>query len=193
MNTPDHTQTHKPIALAEILHRRKPIRNVNTEVQESMSQLDRLALFVTQHVGTPGFFLIILVWTILWLGWNTLAPQRLQFDPPTAFVMWLFMSNVIQILLMPLIMVGQNLLGRHSEIRAEHEYELTVSSRNEIESILQHLEYQNAVLMSMVRKLGLTQQELDQAFHEHMSMFTSSSPAKTDSAGVSASGSALKL
>jgi hypothetical protein len=40
-------------------------------------------------------------------GWNLLAPKDLQFDPAPAFVFWLFISNVIQLLLMPLIMVGQ--------------------------------------------------------------------------------------
>jgi hypothetical protein len=40
-----------------------------------------------------------------------LAPPAWQCDPPIAFVSWLFISNVIQILFMPLIMVGQNLLA----------------------------------------------------------------------------------
>jgi hypothetical protein len=31
------------------------------------------------------------------VGWNLLAPQKLQFDPPMAFVFWLFISNLIQI------------------------------------------------------------------------------------------------
>ena len=48
---------------------------------------------------------------------NLLAPDRLQFDPPMGFVFWLFLSNLIQILLMPLIMVGQNIIGRHAEAR----------------------------------------------------------------------------
>ena len=72
-----------------------------------------------------------------------------------AFVCWLFISNVIQILLMPLIMVGQNLLGRHSEVRAEHDLEVNVRAEREIELILQHLEYQNTMLIIMVRKLGI--------------------------------------
>jgi uncharacterized membrane protein len=177
MSMPNHT--HKPLSLAELLHRRQPVRNVNAEFQERIGTLEKLAVFVTERVGTPGFFLLILVWTILWLGWNSLAPTRLQFDPPTAFVLWLFISNVIQILLLPLIMVGQNLISKHSEIRAEHEYELTITSRDEIETILQHLEYQNAILMIMMRKLGLSQAELDQAFHEHLSSINNNAPAKT--------------
>ena len=80
------------------------------------TRLDRLALWITLRVGSMGFFLIVFAWTAIWLSWNMLAPERLQFDPPMAFVFWLFISNVIQILLMPLIMVGQNVQGTHSEI-----------------------------------------------------------------------------
>jgi hypothetical protein len=54
-----------------------------------------------------GFFFIVVFWTVIWLAWNLLVPPRLQFDPRTAFVFWLFISNLIQLLLMPLVMVGQ--------------------------------------------------------------------------------------
>jgi uncharacterized membrane protein len=95
------------------------------------------------------------IWTVILLGWNLLAPGDLQFDPPMAFVFWLFISNMIQIFLMPLIMVGQNIQGRHSEIRAEHDLEVNVKAEHEIEIILQHLEYQNQMLIEMVEKLGV--------------------------------------
>jgi uncharacterized membrane protein len=101
------------------------------------------------------FFLSIFGWTVCWFGWNVLAPPAWQFDPPMAFVFWLFISNVIQILLMPLIMVGQNLMGRHAEVRAEHDLEVNVRSEQEIEMILRHLEYQNTMLIAMVQKLGI--------------------------------------
>jgi uncharacterized membrane protein len=103
-----------------------------------------------------GFFLVVLVWTVVWLGWNLLAPPNLQFDPPMAFVFWLFISNLIQLLLMPLIMVGQNVQGQHSEMRAQHDLEVNVKAEEEIEVILQHLEYQNEILIAMVEKLGVS-------------------------------------
>jgi uncharacterized membrane protein len=90
------------------------------------------------------------------LGWNLLAPKDLQFDPPMAFVFWLFISNMIQLLLMPLIMVGQNVQGRHSDIRADHDFDVNVKAEKEIEVVLQHLEYQNSILMAMVQKLGVS-------------------------------------
>ncbi len=121
---------------------RRPVRNVNIEQREKLSQLERFAIQVTERVGTMGFFLIIFAWTALWLTWNALAPRPLRFDPYPAFVLWLFISNMIQILLMPLIMVGQNLQGRHAEARAESDFEVNVKAEREIEAILLHLEGQ---------------------------------------------------
>jgi len=145
--------TGRPMSLDEFRKRRKPIRNVNKEQKEKLKPLDKLALWITTQVGTMGFFLVIFVWTVLWLGWNLLAPKQLQFDPPMGFVFWLFISNLIQILLMPLIMVGQNIQGDHAEARAEHDLDVNVQAEGEIEVILQHLEYQNNVLLKMMQKL----------------------------------------
>jgi uncharacterized membrane protein len=83
------------------------------------------------------------------------ASGALQFDPQMAFVFWLFISNVIQILLMPLIMVGQNLQSRHGEARAENDLQVNVRAEKEIEVILRHLDYQNTMLIAMVQKLGV--------------------------------------
>jgi uncharacterized membrane protein len=99
-------------------------------------------MWITDHVGSMGFFLIIFVWTMVWLSWNALGPKSARFDPFPAFVLWLFISNMIQIFLMPLIMVGQNLQSRHSEARAESDYEVNVKAEREIEAILLHLEAQ---------------------------------------------------
>ncbi len=127
-------------------HAHPPVRNVNRELQQSFTPLERLALAVTTRVGSPGFFIIIAAWTVSWLLWNTLAPRHLRFDPAPAFVLWLFISNMIQILLMPLIMVGQNLLNRHSELRAEADFEINQKAEQEVEAILLHLEHQTAAI-----------------------------------------------
>jgi uncharacterized membrane protein len=131
------------------------LRNTYQETMDKLSPLDRLAVSITNNVGTMGFFLLILVWTVLWLGWNFLAPPKLQFDSPMGFVFWLFISNMIQILLMPLIMVGQNIQGRASEARAEHDLEVNIKAEQEIEVILHHLEKQNEMLLAMLKSQGV--------------------------------------
>jgi uncharacterized membrane protein len=139
-------------SLEEIRKERKPLRNVNVLHKENLSPLDHLAVWVTEHIGTMGFFLIIFFWTITWLGVNMFGPEQLQFDPYPAFVLWLFISNMIQILLMPLIMIGQNLQSKHAEARAEAEYEVNVKAEQEIETILTHLENQSEMLGELLQK-----------------------------------------
>jgi uncharacterized membrane protein len=156
VSTTSSTTPARPPSLVEVMRRRRPLRNVNKEAAEKITPLDRLALWITIRVGSMGFFLIVFGWTAIGLSWNILVPARLQFDPPMAFVFWLFISNVIQILLMPLIMVGQNVQGTHAELRAEHDLEVNVKAEEEIEAILRHLEYQNTMLIAMLSKLGIS-------------------------------------
>lgn len=79
---------------------------------------------------------------MLWLGWNILGPRELRFDPAPAFALWLFVSNMIQIMFMPLIMVGQNLQSRHDQIRAEADFEVNLRAEKEIGIVLRILEHQ---------------------------------------------------
>jgi uncharacterized membrane protein len=140
-------------------------RNVNKAHADSLTPLEKFAVKITDKVGSFGFFLIIFAWTILWTGYNIIATEipglgLKSFDPFPAFVAYLLMSNVIQILLMPLIMVGQNLQNRHSEIRAENDYEINVKAEGEVEQILRHLENQNEMLIALATKVGVTEAEI---------------------------------
>jgi uncharacterized membrane protein len=139
--------------LEEIRKNKKPVRNVNIEHREKLSSLDHFALWITKNVGSMGFFLIIFFWTVTWLGFNTLGPIEFRFDPYPAFVLWLFISNMIQIFLMPLLLIGQNLQGKHAETRAEADFEVNTKSELQIETILKHLENQNEVLEKITKKI----------------------------------------
>ncbi len=129
-------------------------KNVNQKHQESLSNLEKLALIVTNKVGTMGFFFLIFGWTVLWLGWNIVAPNDLKFDPFPAFVLWLFISNLIQIHLMPLIMIGQNLQSRHAELRAETDFDTDTKSAEKIDKILEKLTKIESELSELRLKSG---------------------------------------
>lgn len=141
------------LSIEEIRKNFEPVHNVNVHHRERLSKMDRLALWITEHVGSMGFFIIIFLWTLGWLGWNTLAPVQLRFDPFPAFVLWLFISNMIQIFLMPLIMIGQNLQSRHSELRAEQDFMINKKAETEIETILMHLENQNDMIIQILENV----------------------------------------
>lgn len=136
----------------------KPIQNANDIQEASYSPLEKLAIKITDKVGSMGFFLIIFIWTLTWTGYNILATEvpglgLKSFDPFPAFVAYLLISNVIQILLMPLIMVGLNLQGRHSETRAELDFEINQKAEKEVLVILRHLEHQSDLLIQLMKHL----------------------------------------
>lgn len=126
--------------LIEIRKKYSSPENANELNQKRLTNLEKLALLVTEKIGIMGFFFVIFTWTVLWLSWNLFAPMEIRFDPYPSFVFWLFISNLIQLHLMPLIMIGQNIQGRHAQIRADHEYETNKKAEKEIEMILSHLE-----------------------------------------------------
>ena len=51
---------------------------------------------------------------------------------------------------MPLIMIGQNLQSRHSELRAEQDFAINKKAETEIETILMHLENQNDLILQIL-------------------------------------------
>jgi len=145
-------------SLEEIKKNYKPLQNVNVQHKSRLSKIDKIAIWITEHVGSMGFFAIIFGWTVLWLSWNTLAPAQIRFDPYPAFVLWLFISNMIQIFLMPLIMVGQNIQSRHSEILAEEDFSINKKAEVEIETILKHLENQNELILQILKQIQKTEE-----------------------------------
>lgn len=132
-------------------HKRPEPENVNEKHKSQLGLQDRIALVITTGIGTMYavyFFAFFMASWMLWQGFFNHKP----FDPyPFAFL--LFLGNIIQLLLMPLIMVGQNIQGRHAAIRSEEEYKTTKTSYEDIEYILKTLEAQNQELLKQSKIL----------------------------------------
>lgn len=159
MEQSTHSQ-HTAPPVHTVLQARVPVRKVTRKQAVSLTKLETLAVFISDRVGTPGFFFLIVLWTVFWLSWNFFAPPSMKFDQPMGFVFWLFISNCLQIFLMPLLMVAQNLQNRHADQRAENDYDVNVRAEREAEAILLHLEYQNAILRGMIRHMGLREEDV---------------------------------
>jgi uncharacterized membrane protein len=119
----------------------KPLKGVNKHHRDSLTPSQVFAAWITGKIGTMGFFAVIVCWTVSWLLWNTLAPESLRFDPSPDFLQWLFISNMLQIFLMPLIMIGQNLQGKHTELLADNDYEINKKAELEILDLKEKIAY----------------------------------------------------
>jgi uncharacterized membrane protein len=121
-----------------------------------IGRLEQMAVWITRRVSTMMFFLLLCAWTIGWLGWNSLAPPRWQFDHPTAFEFWVFIANVIQLLLMPLILVGQAIEARLSEERSDHDDVVFARAETENDMMLQLLLRHEKILTAVAQKLDVS-------------------------------------
>ena len=144
---------HNPPTLAELRQYRKPLKNDRIEHLKTLSGSEKIAVYLHRQIGSLGFFFLLIGWTALWLGWNILGPVAYRFDPAPAFVIWLFASNILQLILLPVIMVGQNIEGRAAEWRAQMDFEINQKAEHEIEVVIAHLENQNELLLELTRKI----------------------------------------
>mgnify|MGYP001617389221 CR=1 FL=1 len=119
-----------------------PIKNPNVIHRSHMSQLDKLALMVTNTVGTMGFFFACVLLVIIPIIFSS-----------TLSVVQYISSGILQLILLPLILVGQNLQGRHAELRAQHDFETNVKAEKEIETILLHLEKQDNMMLEILQRI----------------------------------------
>ena len=67
-------ENNTPISVEELKKRREEILEKN-EREKKTTILARIAIWITEHVGSMGFFIIIFIWSVSWLSWNILAPK----------------------------------------------------------------------------------------------------------------------
>lgn len=98
-----------------------------------MSGQERLGYYITLRVGTMAFFYLLVLWQIGWMIWQTIMGKH-AFDPyPYPFL--LFCSNIIQLIFLPILAVGNNVLSKHSELRAENDLQIDIRSEEMLKSI----------------------------------------------------------
>lgn len=161
---------HKVVEVAATLFQRLPRlhkpQNVNEKHAESLGVNDKIALSVTNAMGTMWALYFMAFFMLFWCVWQFLMRDK-AFDPyPYAFL--LFLGNIVQLLLMPLIMVGQSILSKHAEMRADEQYKTTLSSYQDLEHIMEHLDAQDKELIrqsQMLMKLIQAHVEAPDASH----------------------------
>jgi uncharacterized membrane protein len=142
------TAAHTLIHRIERLHHPQ---NVNVKHAESLGVNDRIALAVTNAMGTMWALYFMALFMAGWCLWQFIMHDK-AFDPyPYAFL--LFLGNIVQLLLMPLIMVGQSILSKHAELRADEQYKTTLTSYQDLEHVMNHLDEQDKELIRQTQML----------------------------------------
>jgi uncharacterized membrane protein len=143
----------EPLTREELRKLRPSMRSMYILQKEHMTGTKKFANWVTQKVGTMGFFYLLIMSTAGWMLWNTYAPLELQFDKAPDFFLFVLIASLLSLVLLPLIMVGQNLQEIKANARSEADFELNKIEEKEIDTILRHLENQNELILKILARV----------------------------------------
>lgn len=106
----------------------------------------RIAATLTRAIGTMWAFYVAAVFQLGWMGLALLGV--IHFDPyPFAFM--LFMSSLLQLILEFVIMVGQDVIGKAADGRAEQTYLDAEAVLHECGQLQQHLAAQDELIVKI--------------------------------------------
>jgi uncharacterized membrane protein len=106
--------------------------NVNEEHKQRLTVLDKAAIFITKVVGTMWCAIAFTVLALVSL------PEAIHGGTATT-ISWIA-QTFLQLVLLSIIMVGQNLQSKHSELRADADYETNVEAKKDIEMLMKRLD-----------------------------------------------------
>jgi uncharacterized membrane protein len=107
------------------------VRNVNKEHKQSLTTQEKIALAITNAVGSMYCAYIFAGIALISL------PAALR-SGTAAIISWIA-QTFLQLVLLSIIMVGQNVASKHSELRADADYEVNVKAEKEVDEIKQRL------------------------------------------------------
>lgn len=145
-------------------HPYKP-RNVNELHKSEHGVNARIAVALTRVVGSMQtaytFAVLAIVGLFAILGW---------LSPIVALLVAWTSQTLIQLVLLPVIMVGQNVLGRHQELQADEAFATTIKSYHDAEIIIKQnndLIAQTAAIIEKLEKIAIIAAQNDAIFAQN--------------------------
>ena len=109
----------------------------------------RLAAWMTKKVSSMWVVYFTIAFMAVWMILGTL--RLLPLSDPYPFAFLLFMGNVVQLLLVFVILVGQSVLGAAADKRSKQTYDDAEAILHEIQEVHTHLEEQDKILNAGVQ------------------------------------------
>jgi CRP/FNR family cyclic AMP-dependent transcriptional regulator len=116
---------------ADELLRTRVSRNVNEEVEEHLTPLQRVADWIAWFSGSMSFLMLNGLWFIIWIIINTMPVGIRQFDP-FPFGLLTMIVSLEAIFLSCFVLVSQNRQAEKDHIRSDIEYEVNIKAELEV-------------------------------------------------------------
>lgn len=136
----------------QTLHEHAPrphvVRNANHRHQaERLSLNDQIAVWVSLHVGT-----MVCAYVFAGIGIGSLVGV-ITSNALIAAVFGSLSSYFLQLVLLPVIMVGQNVQSRHAELQTEEMFHGILNTEHDADQTIEHLSKQDAEILRIARML----------------------------------------
>jgi CRP/FNR family transcriptional regulator, cyclic AMP receptor protein len=116
---------------ADELLRTRVSRNVNEEIEEHITPLQRVADWIAWFSGSMLFVFVNGIWFLTWIILNTLPVGITPFDPyPFSFLT--MVVSLEAIFLSCFVLVSQNRQAEKDRVRSDIEYEVNIKAELEI-------------------------------------------------------------
>lgn len=116
---------------ADELLKSRVSRNVNEEVEEHLSTLQRVADWIAWFSGSMPFLLLNLIWFLVWVSINTLPLGIPVFDP-YPFGLLTMIVSLEAIFLSCFVLISQNRQAEKDHVRSDIEYEVNIKAELEV-------------------------------------------------------------
>jgi CRP/FNR family transcriptional regulator, cyclic AMP receptor protein len=116
---------------ADELIRTRVSRNVNEEMEEQLTPLQRVADWIAWFSGSMPFLLINVAWFVIWISLNTL-PLALDHFDPYPFGLLTMIVSLEAIFLSCFVLISQNRQAEKDHVRSDIEYEVNIKAELEV-------------------------------------------------------------
>ncbi len=159
LETRPHAAMHLLAAMSRRLRttserlRHTATRNVNEEVEDHRSLVQKIADGIAEFSGSIPFLLLHVVWFGFWLTVNSVhVPGIPQFDPfPFGFLT--LTVSLEAIFLSVFVLLSQNRQAAKEHVRADIEYDVNLKAELEIAHLHEKLDQMNCELLKRLEKL----------------------------------------
>lgn len=140
-----------------------------------MPQLDpeafgRWSEVIARNMGTAAFLVWMTIVILLWIGWNTIAPPSLRFDPYTFTFLTLVLSLQASYAA-PLILLAQNRQADRDRVSLEQDRQRAAAQKADTEYLAREIAALRIALGDVATRdfvrseLSRLAEELDEAAH----------------------------
>ncbi len=131
---------------ADKLLRTRVSRNINEEMAEKLSALQRIADWIAWFSGSMQFLIINALIFIVWIAINIFSLGIVQFDP-FPFGLLTMIVSLEAIFLSCFVLISQNRQSEKDHLRSDVEYEVNINAELEISHLHEKTERMNEQML----------------------------------------------